>query len=315
MNNQIYFSEKEKGLKSRIEEEINSAAWGGIVTIIDRDIKKGFFSEAFPAICAEYQTAIIGTDLNAMGMAIEAEIPELIITKRVNIGWDEDVFQNIKEGWPLSTKIIPPTMVILDLIEFCHKYISEPTKRSHHSHFRHEHLSNYDKELGQSTFCENINVIFRRNGLVYELEYDGCIRRLIPPVLRETLTRFVFQTGESTLDELLEDARFNFLSPDPKTRRESLQKLWDAWERLKTLELPDKTKKESVSALLERASYEPNFRDRLNNESIALTHIGNDFQIRHTEVGKISIDSMEHVDYLFHRLFALIYLLLRKKIK
>ena len=36
--------------------------------------------------------------------------------------------------------------------------------------------------------------------------------------------------------------------------------------------------------------------------------------IRHTEVGKTPINSSAHVDYLFHRMFALIYLLLGNQI-
>jgi hypothetical protein len=34
--------------------------------------------------------------------------------------------------------------------------------------------------------------------------------------------------------------------------------------------------------------------------------------IRHTEVNKVAVEDSEHVDYLFHRLFALIRLILRK---
>jgi hypothetical protein len=43
-----------------------------------------------------------------------------------------------------------------------------------------------------------------------------------------------------------------------------------------------------------------------------LTDIGNGFMIRHAEVGKTPIADDEHVDFLFHRLFAMVRLLLKK---
>jgi hypothetical protein len=65
--------------------------------------------------------------------------------------------------------------------------------------------------------------------------------------------------------------------------------------------------------MLERASPETTFRAALDQEARALTDIGNSFQIRHTEISQTPLTLNEHVDYLFHRLFALILLLLRLK--
>jgi hypothetical protein len=89
-----------------------------------------------------------------------------------------------------------------------------------------------------------------------------------------------------------------------------LEKLWDAWERLKTLEAAD-DKKRSIGILLDRTATEPTFRRLLEEEATYLTNVGNNFMIRHTEVGKIPIASQEQVDYLFHRMFSLIRLTLR----
>ena len=49
----------------------------------------------------------------------------------------------------------------------------------------------------------------------------------------------------------------------------------------------------------------------LEAEARELTRIGNDFQIRHSEINKIVINNDPDVDYLFHRLFSLIFLLMR----
>ena len=121
----------------------------------------------------------------------------------------------------------------------------------------------------------------------------------------------MFNTGDDALNELLERARTRFLSPNPATRRESLEAFWDAWERIKSLELPA-DKKESTKRILDKGSVEPNFRQVLEDEARFLTSIGNGFMIRHAEVGKIPVTDDEHVDFLFHKLFGMIRLLLRK---
>lgn len=70
-------------------------------------------------------------------------------------------------------------------------------------------------------------------------------------------------------------------------------------------------KKASATALLDRAASEATFRGMLEAEARELTNIGNTFGIRHSEKNQVPLALDEHVDYLFHRLFALIRLLLR----
>jgi hypothetical protein len=52
------------------------------------------------------------------------------------------------------------------------------------------------------------------------------------------------------------------------------------------------------------------FQARLEKEAKELTAIGNQFDIRHHETDKIPLRESSHVDYLFHRMWALVYLLL-----
>ena len=69
---------------------------------------------------------------------------------------------------------------------------------------------------------------------------------------------------------------------------------------------------DQVTALLEQAAPEEEFQAELNDEAKRLTDIGNAFHIRHTETNQTPLEEPEHVDYLFHRLFALIELILRR---
>ena len=132
--------------------------------------------------------------------------------------------------------------------------------------------------------------------------------RPVSPVLFEAMGTLP-PSGDYILDALLGDACKKFKDAAPKSRAEGTEKLWDAWERLKSLEVQG-DKRMSVARLLEQCSPEPKFRARLDAEAKALTEIGNAFHIRHFETDKVRISLPEQNDYLFHRLFALMHLLL-----
>lgn len=304
MNN-VYFTDREHGPLPRNKETIEGGAWGGIVSIIQTLIDNGSFGCAFPYTCPDGSVSI-GTDKRSMSLAVKAEIPDITrLTERS--GWDD---QNIPIlTWLLNANEIPPTHTILDLIEFCHRHVAKPMQGKWHPFFNHYHL-NFVKEEGQLELRRNINLIFSRNGLAFELQENGQIIRLAPPIIREVLKTATFQTGDKELNFMLETARTKYLNPDLQMRKESLEKLWDAWERIKTI-LPGKDKKEGIKLLIEKAAPEGHFRKILEAEATQLTNIGNDFQIRHSETNKTPVEINEHVDYLFHHLFALINLLLQ----
>ena len=286
-----YFSDRERGPRPRTIPQVTQPAWGGIVALIQSRITTGAFGADYPEECPDGR-GNIGTDTRAFRLAVRAEIPDV--------------------EWPLDPdSIFPPTLAIMDLIEFCHEHVAEPIPTSFHSFFGHQHFT-FDRIPGQAEFRAAINRIFTRNNLAYELKDDGHIQRLAAPVLHEHLTGSAFRTGDLMLDGLLESARTKFLDPDPAVRREAIEKLWDAWERVKTLE-PGPDKPTSVKVLLDKAADEPTFRDVLEQEARTLTSIGNRFQIRHSETTQVPLQRNDHVDYLFHRLFALIWLVIRAR--
>lgn len=302
-----YFSDREFGARAREAQEIAPAAWRGIVGAIETRIDAGAFGLDFPERCNDGSAWIVGTDRTTFSQALQAEIPDLEWPLRTSKATSSDFF-----GSSTAEPYAPETALALDLIEFCYRHVAEQSEDSPvHSYFGHHHLE-FNRELGRERLLVQINRIFARNGLAYELRADGTVERLAPPVLRENLRSVVFNTGDNRLDDLLEVAREKFLSHDPKVRRESLEKLWDAWERLKTLDNPT-DKKLSIQTLLDKATAEQAFREALDHEARELTRIGNAFQIRHSEIGKAPIEDDGQVDYLFHRLFALMYLILDKR--
>lgn len=288
-----YFSEREEGERPRDREKIPRDAWGGIRALVRARIADGSFGASYSETCPD-GGGPTGTDENGFWLAMRGENPALR--------------QDMLHDW---SEEMPRTLDILDMIEFCWRCIGKPVQGSYHSFFSHYHLR-FDVEAGRDEFREAINRVFRRNGLAYELAGHGHIERLAPPLLREELASAQFRTGDSELDGMLEKARRKFLDPDEATRRESLEALWDAWERLKTLvDGPDK--KAQVASLLDGIAgpVSPEFRKALEQEAKELTRIGNSLQIRHSEIGQERLAKGEHVDYLFHRLVAFIQLALR----
>jgi hypothetical protein len=132
--------------------------------------------------------------------------------------------------------------------------------------------------------------------------------RQISPILLDAM-RNLPVSGDETLDELLQEACRKFKDPAPQSLQDATEKLWDSWERIKSLENPD-NKKKSVKVLLEKAATDDMpFYNYLDREATALTEIGNKFQLRHFEVGKQPL-TPEQLEYLFHRLYSLIRFLL-----
>src|SRR6266498_3153969 len=128
-------------------------------------------------------------------------------------------------------------VVALDLIDFVAQHVAEPVRYPgrYHKFFDHYHL-NFDDQAGRTKFRSEIDQVFARNGIAFEIGPDNRVRRLGPPVIRESLRAAVFATGDREADALLQAARERFLDPKVERRREGIEKLWDAFERVKTLE-------------------------------------------------------------------------------
>ncbi len=201
---------------------------------------------------------------------------------------------------------------ILDILEFCWEHISKPVGQWIHEEpdvYPHRHLVSFDKAAGRAEFRERVTEILRRYHVAFELGEDGRIRRIESLPLRSIIPERP-RTGDKQLDRLIEQAIDSLRTPRDMQR--ALERVWDAWERLKTIE--DTDKKRGISALLDKAAdprKSPKLRQILESEARELTRIGNDLMIRHTEANKETVDTAEQAEYLFHRCFAMIWLLLR----
>jgi hypothetical protein len=298
-----YFSDRENGPRARTEQTISPQVWAGLVALVQGLINSGAFGLRFPERCPDGQ-AICGCDTGSLEAAVLAEMPGL--------AWPlETTHQVEKEYFAQREPFAPDTLLVLDFVEFVHKAAAQAVPGKYHDYFSHHHLS-FDQQAGQDEFRASVNRIFARNGVAYEMLADGRIVRVLPLVLGDELKRTEFNSGDRTLDNMLEECRAKFSDRNPLVRREALERLWDAWERLKSLADPS-DKRHSVKIILDGTATEPSLRARLETEAQELTSIGNSHLIRHSEVNQVPVIDVSQVDYLFHRLFAMVQLVLKKK--
>lgn len=258
-----------------------------IVTLIRSRFQNNQLAEHFPERCNE-GCGIVDTDIRALSTRIVALIPGL--------------------EWPLSHHAMELTdHDVFDLVEFVDARISTPIEGYHHSYSRHFSLS-FDRQTGVASFRNEINELLSRGGTVFELASSGQVVRLGTPEVRAMLSALQPDSGDIALDGLIEQGRSLYASRNQANRGIAIEKLWDAFERLKTIELAA-DKKLSVEALLSHIP-DMDFREVINSEMRSLTSIGNGFQIRHHEVEKIPVPESAQ-DYLVGRMANLLVLLLQ----
>lgn len=278
------------GPPPRTVEEIGPGAWKGIAALYLSWLDRNYLAQEYPRSCEDPGGGIIDTSYGTLAADLQALIPDLSL--------------------PVRPDEPPSTLAALDFVEFLGQRVAIPEERERHPFFKHSHLS-FNKRAGQAEFRERVELVFARNGIAYTLGEDMRITRLLPAPTEPAVRRLLgVKSGDTDLDRLIEDAVVKYLSPRPRPRYEALETLWDAFERLKSLEVPGKgNKRESTRVLLDAAAAGP-MRDALETESRRLTDLGNEFRIRHHEVDATSIDDVAYVDWLFVRMSAFLIMLL-----
>ncbi len=253
-----------------------------------RRVVDGSFGKEFPEVCPDGGT--IGANRSAFEAALCGEVPR------------------ISPYVPLMPGMQPEPYEVFDLLQFCARYIALPAEGAWHKFPQHHHLR-FDRNEGLQGFVNDVNMLFCRNAMAFEMTWGGAIKRLGPPMLPELLQKR-FNTGDVDTDRLLKQACEKILLPQLDDRINALQAIWDAFERIKTLD--SENKKQGATSMLNKAASGQVMRAALENEARELTDLGNNLQIRHFEVTKERISDGAQVDHLFHRMLSFITLMLRK---
>ncbi|PWK07036.1 AbiJ-NTD4 domain-containing protein [Tumebacillus permanentifrigoris] len=290
-----YFSDRELGRRDLRSETLSLAVYKGIVGLYKKYEKN--FSAEHPNYCDDPNGRVFGTNINLLESAIQAQIPNMetpIWIDRYEKDDDVDKY------------------ALLDFVEFCYSRIVDIEQGDYHRFFNHYHLEFLDTHYEREKFRTEVNQIFSRNGIVFYLDTDGMVKRYLPTQLDEVLQNLNVKSNDKDLNELVNAAIENIRKPKEFDRQIALEKLWDAFERIKTFYNPSNKKASATTLVTNIAAGTSQFDTLLDTEFIALTNIGNNFQIRHFETGKIKITTMKQIDYLFYRMVALIDLCMDK---
>lgn len=199
---------------------------------------------------------------------------------------------------------------LFDLIEFVAQNVRDITYRNYHRYYGHEDISFGDTNAIAGKFLEEINSIFKKTGLLYILTENLEIERIEETaVLSETIEASISEIKEPGLKELLVIATQKHKSPYPEEQKEAVEKLWDAFERLKSYYATKKEeKRQSIETLVTDISGgEEYFKQLFDKEIRTLTEdIGNSCHIRHSEVWQVDITDIRHYDYFYNRCLSLI---------
>jgi len=151
-----------------------------------------------------------------------------------------------------------------------------------------------------SDFTAEINAIFNLNDIPLKLN-SGKFESVVDSHLTKSLLASI---GEAGLKELLQEANRYYEKGNLKI---AVEKLWDAFERLKTYYSPALDKRKSVNRIIDDMSgNKAPYKEMFDNEFCEITKIGNNFRIRHHETTKVDIEDERHYDYFYKRCLSLI---------
>lgn len=198
---------------------------------------------------------------------------------------------------------------LLDYIEYIANNIRDYQEGSYHSFFSHTHLSFLKSSECFEDFQNEINTIFKKTGLQYILTDSKRIERVTE---NSDVIKNAFDTvqhlQEQGAKDLIEEALVLYKSPRPESRRDAMEKIWDAFERIKTY-YPNLNKKQSADKVIDNISQgNADYKNMIEEEFHKLTSIGNSFRIRHHETDKIDITDPNFYDYFFERCLSTVLL-------
>lgn len=260
----------------------------------------------YPEYCSDFPNLVCGLDKDAFRLVLNKAIPGFCYGHPSLE--DHIVVEGDLDEWTINPYLI------LDYIEFIASRMKTMKKNDYHSFMAHYHLSFTNGNDDFDSYRTEINDLFEMCGLLYNLTEQRIVERIVDDgfVIEESKA-IIETTPEIELKKLIEESVKLHKSRNPDDCHLATEKIWDALERLKTIYIDDKTdKKTSVNKVISQmANSDEDYINMFFAEFVYLTNVGNNYRIRHHEIGKKDIPYDGYYDYFFSRCFSLIVLALK----
>ena len=271
--------------------EISTRAYGALLKCCSRYYE--YLAWKYPIECPDGK-GCCGFDVYELHNDLWYEIPNLFRSYNGEICTpsDEDTYDQY---------------ALIDFIEFMAQNVRDIIRKNFHSFYSHNDIFFGESNAIATKFAKNINETFEKTHLAYQLTDNLQIERLEEAsILSDKIEQDIAQIKEPGLKDLLMEAIQKHKSPYPQDQKDAVEKIWDAFERMKTY-YGNLSKKDSADAIIrDMANNREEYIDLFKTEFRSLTDIGNGFCIRHHETNKIDITDTRHYDYFFNRCLALI---------
>ena len=238
------------------------------------------------------------------------EFHEAMFLDRIKLKIPDLCFSS--EGNIISPKKVEPynQYALLDYIEFIGKNIKDITEGWNHPIYKNFWRIECQNTCSVfSNFQSEINELFEDGNLLYRLNDKKEIERIVEnEVLSEKILTDISLIKEDGLKKLLETAIKMHKSPKQQDNKVAVEKLWDAFERLKSYYATKKEEKQqSIETIVTDISGgEEYFKQLFDKEFHTLNDIGNSCHIRHSETWQVDITDIKHYDYFYNRCLSLI---------
>lgn len=256
----------------------------------------------YPAQCPDGQ-GCCGLNQEQFELDLRYEIPTLFRDSAGHVAAPE-LYRNVFVG---DKQDEYDQYALIDFIELFAQNVRDITIGSFHSYWGHHHITCQSSNIICSQFRDEINSIFQKTGLLYELNTSLQVERIVEnsPVT-PTVESAIATVKEVGTRELLQEAILLHRSPYLADIRNAVEKLWDAYERLKTYYTAMNKAKSAEKIVNDIAAGQASYVTLFDTEFRTLTKIGNDFRIRHHETDKVEITDVRYYDYFFNRCLSLI---------
>ena len=240
--------------------------------------------------------------------------PRISITKRKAI---IDLMHRVEENLYLSTEtgLNYYESSCCHVVQLIKKYYIPKAYNENGEYIVTEDLNQLILRTSPKCVFDIIELYFKSKDIHFANEINSIISDIGYKLIDGKITYFELPIkieipNEENLKDIILEAERCFNKQDIYSKQRALEKIWDAFGRVKTTY--DNNKKLSTNQIIKQiSSGDAVLEKKLEEEFLELTRIGNIYQIRHFEKDKLLINDVRVKEYLYNRCLSLVNLIIK----